>query len=160
MNRNIGQPESKIEIKQVKFNDLCAESAWQSMIEEYSDESRIVGMPYPECQNDMYVSMEQHGAFRCIAAYCDGELAGFCHLLISVLPHYGRVVATTESIFVRSKYRAYGVGLALIRWIERYSKNEEAIALLFSAPKGGRMEQLMPSLGYTNTNVVFFKAFA
>jgi GNAT superfamily N-acetyltransferase len=144
-------------IERVKFADLESHPSWLPMLDEYADECQLAGMPRAECQSDMYRAMEQYGALHSHAVYVGDDLAGFCFLLISTLPHYGKVVGTTESIFVRQAYRHTGAGLALVRAIEKYAREQEAIAMIFSAPKGGRMEQLMPALGYANTNLVFFK---
>ena len=154
------ESQASARIERIRFEDLSSDPAWLPMLDEYANECSIAGMPRPDYQPDMYRAMEQHGALHLHAAYIGDTLVGFCTLLISVLPHYGQVVATTESIFVASDHRHSGVGLALLRTVERYAKEQEAVAIMFSTPRNGRMEQIMPALGYTNTNLVFFKSLA
>jgi hypothetical protein len=42
--------------------------------------------------------------------------------------------------------------------MEFIARDMGAIGILVSAPMGGRLNELMPNIGYSHTNEVFFKA--
>ena len=69
-------------------------------------------------------------------------------------------LAVVESYFVASKHRKSGAGLALLREAERIASDRGAHALLVSAPHGGRLADVMPRVGYRETNRVFFRSLA
>jgi GNAT superfamily N-acetyltransferase len=144
----------------IAFNDLEADPYWHQLVAEYAQECHVAGMPPCEYQGDIYRGLETTGRVRLIAAYIDGVLVGFCNLLVSVLPHYGKVVGTAESIFVGKAHRGTGAGLGLIRMAEQVCAEAGAVGMLMSSPANGSMERLMPTLGYTHSNTVFFKALA
>lgn len=150
--------DAEVAYRRIAFEQLESDPSWPRIVAEYADECRIAGMPPCECQGDMYRMMESHGSLHVIGAYVGGELIGFCHLIVSKLPHYGRLAGTAESIFVLKERRGTGAGLGLLKWAERVAQENGAVALLMSAPAGGSMERLMPMVGYRHTNTVFFKA--
>jgi GNAT superfamily N-acetyltransferase len=86
-------------------------------------------------------------------------LVGFVVVLTAKLPHYGSTVAIAESLFVASQARKTGAGLALIRAAEAVAREQNSPAILFSAPSGGRLDTLMPRLGYRETNRVYMRSF-
>jgi GNAT superfamily N-acetyltransferase len=79
-------------------------------------------------------------------------------VLKPVIPHYGVAIAVTESFFVGKEYRKSGAGLKLLRAAEAHA--EGAPGLLVSAPVGGTLAEVLPHLGYRETNRVFFKELA
>ena len=93
-------------------------------------------------------------------AVYDGKPAGFVTVLTPVLPHYGKKLATIESLFVAKAYRRYGLGRALMEAVEEYSKGVGCVGILYSAPYGGRLEKVLElSKAYRKTNSVFFRGF-
>lgn len=144
--------------KSISFDQLESDPSWPMIVAEYADECRIAGMPACEYQGDMYRMLESQGVMHLIGAYVGDTLVGFCNLLLTRLPHYGKVVGTMESMFVAKNWRKSGAGIGLIREAERVSANGGAVAVLMTAPTGGSMERLMPMVGYRHTNTVFFKA--
>jgi GNAT superfamily N-acetyltransferase len=104
----------------------------------------------------MYQVMEDSGLMKCFGLYDGPRVVGFASVLTSVLPHYGKLVATVESIFVDAEYRG-GFGSAqLIRAIEAFAGASGCVVILYSAPAGGALED---SFGgrpeYERTNSVF-----
>lgn len=146
------------EYRLISFDELESDPQWPGLVAEYANECHIAGMPPCDYQGDIYRAMETTGMVRLIGAYIDGTLVGFCNLIISVLPHYGKVVGTSESLFVGTAHRSTGAGLGLVKAAERECVSAGAIAMLMSAPAHGSMERLMPRIGYRHTNTVFFKA--
>lgn len=147
-------------IKQVTAAELSGDPRFAELIEEYADESAIAGMPRPNCQLGMYRHLEMIGQFHMLAAYVEGELIGFLTIVVSVLPHYGKRVATTESYFVTQSHRKGGPGLDLLRAAEWLAKALGAVGILVSAPHGGKLARVMPKARYKHTNEIFFKELA
>ncbi len=144
--------------KLVTFDQLESDPSWPDMVAEYAQECRIAGMPPCDYQGDMYRIMESQGIMHMIGAYVGDTLVGFCFMLVTRLPHYGRLVGAMESMFVAKDWRKSGAGIGLIREAERISASAGAVAVLMTAPTGGSMERLMPMVGYRHTNTCFFKA--
>lgn len=145
------------EIRRVLYSDLNKMPEFSPMVERYADESAIPGMPRPNRQSQMYLHMEQANLIHWAGAFVDGRLVGFVSLLASVLPHYGAMVGTTESFFVEPEYRKTGAGKMLLREAEKIAASLGAVALLVSAPSGGRLEAVLPRSGYQESNRVFFR---
>ena len=128
------------EIRRVLYSEMNKMPGFLEMVERYADESAIPGMPRPNRQNQMYLQMEQAGLIHWAGAFVGVQLVGFVSLLVSVLPHYGATVGTTESFFVDPEYRKTGAGKMLLREAEKIAASLGAVALLVSAPSGGRLE--------------------
>jgi hypothetical protein len=147
-------------IKQVTCEELASDPKFIELIEEYADESAIAGMPRPNYQFGLYRMMEMAGGFQLIAAYVEDVLVGFLTMSVTVLPHYGKSVATVESYFVTQSRRSGGPGLDLLFAAEWLAKALGAVGMLVSAPKGGKLSHVMPKVKYKHTNEVFFKELA
>jgi GNAT superfamily N-acetyltransferase len=131
-----------------------------ALLEEYGAESSIGGIGPQSAQFETYAQWEAIGILRMLGAFRQDELVGLVIVLCSVLPHYGKKVATTESFFVTQSARKSGVGLRLLREAERVARDWGAVGFLVSAPVGGQLEKVLPCAGYVNTNHVFFKGLA
>jgi len=123
----------------------------------YQRESSIPGLGPCNVQLDKYRQLEAAGALHTFVAYRGPDLVGFLSMIVTVLPHYGALVATTESFFVAEDARAGGTGMKLLRRAEDHARGLGAVGLLVSAPHGGRLAKIMPRAGYQETNRVFFR---
>ena len=126
------------------------------LLEAYAKECRIAALGDLEPQWGVYSLLENTGMLRGFGVYAGTEMVGFASLLISVLPHYGALTATVESLFVMRGYRRRGAGSALLRHMEKVAKAEGCRAILYSAPAGGQLEALLDKR-YARTNSVFCK---
>ena len=149
-----------ITIRHCKASELLDAPNRHELWDEYASESSIKGLPKPVVQLDMYRKLEEAEVLRLIGAFADGVLIGFVSVLTSVVPHYGVVIAITESFFVAKAYRKSGAGWRLLLEAESYAKEVNSPGLLISAPFGGRLAEVLPKAGYAETNRVFFKRFA
>jgi GNAT superfamily N-acetyltransferase len=129
-----------------------------ALLEAYGEESAIVGIGAPSAQLDAYRAMEAAGLAHLIAAFVDGAMVGFINILIGPLPHYGTVIATTESFFVSPAHRKSGAGMFLLREAESLAHERGATGLLVSAPSGGRLDAVLSRSNYRETNRVYFRA--
>jgi hypothetical protein len=127
-------------IRPVSYATILDDPNWPALLAEYAAECSIPELGAPSPQRDLYELLEKSGVFQAFGVY-DGEtLVGFACVLIYVLPHYGAKIAATESIFVQKNYP---LGTALMSHIERYAKEKDSSAFLYSAPVGSRFDRML-----------------
>ena len=125
------------------------------MIDEYSQECSIVGMTKPKPNIGSYLTIEKTGLLKSLGVYSNDKMVGFSVIIQQNIPHYNALVSVVESVFIAKAYRKYNVGNRLIKEIENIWSN--SIGILITAPFNGSLVKLLPRLGYTTTNIVFFK---
>ena len=128
------------------------------LLDEYAKECSIAGIGQTNPQFDSYKALEAAGLLRLIGAFDDKRLLGFVSVMTTVLPHYGKQLSVTESLFCAQEARQYGIGSLLILAAESLADELGSVGLMVSAPVGGRLEKLLPHVGYSKTNSVFFKS--
>lgn len=148
------------DIRKCSIPELENAANIKDLLAEYAAESAIAGLPAPSAKFDMYRSLEESGALHVIGAFSSELLIGYITVLAPVLPHYSAVVAVTESFFVAKEHRKSGAGIKLLREAESYAKTKGSPGLLVSAPFGGDLAEVLPRVGYEETNRVFFKSFS
>lgn len=129
-----------------------------ALLAEYAAESANDEIGPVSPQLATYRVMEASGIFHAFAARRGDKLIGFLFLLVPTLPHFGKVVGVTESFFVAAAHRKSGAGTQLRLAAEEAAQAAGAVGILMSAPSGGRLAQVMPRVGYRETNRTFFKA--
>jgi len=145
-------------ISKVSFKDLHEAPNFNDLLEEYIDESANPLLPSPKYQVDTYYALESAGVLHCLASYTqDSVLSGFLTLIVTPMPHYGAIIAASESYFVGGAYRQSGAGLKLLDAAEDLAKELGAAGVLVSAPVGGKLEEVLPRAGYAHTNQLFFR---
>lgn len=147
-----------ITIRHVSFAEIEASPTFRALLDEYGQESAIPEFGTQSIQRDIYLALEQSGATRVLAAFHGDELIGFVSVVVSVIPHFGKMSATTESFFVGRAHRKTGAGMALLREAEKHAAAMGAIGLFVCAPVASRLAKVMPHIGYRETNHVFFRA--
>ena len=145
-------------IRQCTISELEAAPNIHDLLAEYAEESSIAGLPTPAAQVETYRAIESSGALHIIAAFEGDLLIGYITVLSTVLPHYNEVVSVTESYFVSKEHRSSGAGLKLLRSAERFAREIGSLGLLVSAPTGGALSDVLPRVGYKETNRVFFRS--
>jgi GNAT superfamily N-acetyltransferase len=146
-----------IQIKPVSSADVLA---CHDLIAEYSPECSIPAIGEINPQADAYAAMEKAGLLHSFMVLEDGEKIGFAMVVTPVMPHYGKRVASVESLFVTKERRGSGAGLELMRVIEKFVEKLGCVGILYSSPAGGQLERLLEaSKGYQRTNAVFFRRF-
>lgn len=148
---------SGISIRPCTASEVIGNPAFPALRAEYAAESAVRGLPDPAEKEALYTLMEANGAFQLFGAFLGAELVGFVAVLAPELPHYGRIIAVTESLFVAAAHRKTGAGMALIRRAERHARQIGSPGLLVSAPSGGRLCAILPRIGYHETNRAFLK---
>ena len=131
----------------------------KELLQEYAKECSIPEIGQINPRADLYTTMEKSGMFSIFGAFSGDVLVGFAALLIYVLPHYGRKIATPESLFVAKAYRSGAIGSDLMQTIEDYATQEGCAAILYSAPHGGQLERVLALREpYRRTNSTFCRS--
>lgn len=130
------------------------------LLAEYAAEAANHEIGAPNPQWPAYRAMEATGMFHTFGAFRDGQLAGFLFLMTPVLPHFGKKVGVTESFFVGAAHRKSGAGTQLRLAAEDAARAAGAVGIIMSAPTGGKLDQVLPHVGYRETNRTFFKGLA
>jgi GNAT superfamily N-acetyltransferase len=147
-------------IRACTVSDIMGDPAFPDLGEEYAAEAAVAGLPPPNARMQTYLHLEALGMLHAFGAIHGNTLGGFISLLAPVLPHYGLTIAVCESFFVAADYRHTGAGLRLLKAAEDKTKELGSPGLLVSAPYGGKLFEVLPRCGYTETSRVFFKKVA
>lgn len=135
--------------------------ACTELIAEYAAECSIPAIGEINPQHDAYATMEKAGLLQSFMVGADGINVGFAIVLTPILPHYGKRIATLESLFVTKESRSSSAGRELMRTVEKYAEDAECIGILYSAPAGGQLEGLLNARKeYQRTNAVFYRSLA
>lgn len=153
----VSAPAANTILRNGTLDDLEHAPNFDDLIAQYEDEAKIIGLPARQPNWAMYRAMEQAGAFHVICAHRDGELVGFATLIASIVPHYGVLMCTSESIFVVKAHRKGGLGLRLLRAAQAKAKELGAQALFVSAPSEGALAKVLPRVGFKETNRSYFR---
>lgn len=144
-------------VEGISYADLTALPNFAMLIEQYAHECGVPELGPANPQHDIYEALEQAGAMRFIVARLGDKAIGFCCLTASRVPHFGTVVAHTESLFIAPPYRATGAGLMLMREAERVAAGMGATAMFIGAPIGSTLDRLLRATDYRPTTVAHFK---
>ncbi len=148
-----------MDIRRVGFTTVLSHT---ELIDEYTAECSITAIGPIDPQSHIYQAMENAGVSQCFGAFIDGKIVGFCNVLTTVLPHYGRKMATIESLFVSKAHRDTSAGRELMAAVEAHAKDAGCVGILYSAPAGGKLEELLSLKwkSYKHTNTVFYRPLA
>lgn len=149
-----------IVVRKCTLAEAQGNANFPALAREYAAESAIAGLPPPDEKIAAYHAIEASGIFHIFGAFLGETLVGFVAVLLPVIPHYGIAVGMTESFFVASEHRKSGAGIKLLRAAERLAHDAGSPALMVSAPFGGRLAEVLPGLGYRETNRVFMRELA
>lgn len=149
-----------LEIRSTTVAELEAALYFDTLLNEYANESAIHGLPHPKAKMELYKLMETSGMLKTIGAWVDNRIVGFITVLTCILPHYSDYVSVTESFFVSKIERCTGAGMQLLRRAEALARELNSKGLLVSAPTGGTLAEVLELTDYRETNRVFFKGFA
>src|SRR5207302_758034 len=90
-------PDCTVEIRPISYTEILDAAA---LLAEYSAECSIPEIGTPNPQREMYAKMESCGLMHSFGAFEGDDLVGFATILVCVLPHYGKKIATVESLFL------------------------------------------------------------
>jgi GNAT superfamily N-acetyltransferase len=148
-----------ITIKPASFREILNAPEANKLFAEYAEECSLPELGHFNPQQAMYQQMENSGLLKCFVVRSGERLVGFAALLLYVLPHYGRKIATTESIFIARAYRTGCAGAELLGFIEAYAKQNGCVAVLYTAPAGSQFDRLL-GLTRRHSNNVYVRSLA
>lgn len=150
-----------LSVRRCSCADVMENPAFPALADEYAEECRIAGLPWPDGKLQTYQYIERSGTFQPLGAFIDDSVVGFAAILAPVIPHYGVTIAVTESLFVGKAFRKTGAGLLLLRAAEAYAREVGSPGMLISAPSGGILDRLLTvRKGFRETNRAYFKEFS
>lgn len=142
-------------IRAVSYAAILDDPNWPKLLEEYSAECSLPELGPAVPQRELYATLEASGGFQAFGVYGAGGLVGFATVLVYVLPHYGKKIATTESIFVAKEYTGVTPALLMLN-LHEHARNSGCSEFMYSAPKGSRFDQrLSQSKTARHTNNVY-----
>lgn len=149
-----------LEVHPISYVEIL-DPANSALLAEYSTECSIPEIGTPNPQRDTYARMESSGLMHSFGAFDGDTLVGFATVLVCVLPHYGKKIATVESLFLAKSHRHGSAGRELMAEIESWVKSEQCAGMLYNARAGSSLERLLSSLPkYQRTNSVFLWSVA
>jgi GNAT superfamily N-acetyltransferase len=151
----------KLVIQPVTIDEIFNSPIFPQLLDEYIEEgtrdpSLLGSLPNREA----YLYLERNGMIAPLGVFFDGGLVGFCIVMFSGNLHASnRLVASTESLFVGSAWRAGGAGIKLLRAAEQLAIDRGSTGLYVTAPAGGRLEKVLPRIGFHEVSRVFHSNF-
>ena len=150
-----------IRIYPISFAYILGHPDRKRLLDEYAAECAQPELGETCPQPALYEVMEKSDTLRVFGVFEGEKLIGFAALLLYVLPHYGKKVATTESIFISAEKRSTGAGAKLLQFIERYAEQNGCKAVLYTAPTHSQFSRVLEAQDrYRHSNNVFIRAIA
>lgn len=149
-----------IDVRRCTVAELEAAPNLYEVIAEYEAESPVPELGEARPDIEAYRRLERLKTLYPIGAF-DGEmLAGFALPIATSVPHFSRLIVTSESFFVAKADRKRGVGLQLLAALEDVAYTVGARGLFISAPVGSVLAQVLRKRkSYRHSNEVFVKGF-
>lgn len=146
-----------LEIKQITFSEL--EKIWnfKHLVEEYLEETTIKDMPKGYIDSETYRKADSLNTFKVYAAYYAENLIGFMTTITMLSLHRGVLMTTCDAIFISKKYRSTGAGIKLIKTAVSTAKEAGSFGVLFTAPVGGSLDDLLLKMDCDKVQHVYLK---
>ncbi len=146
-------------IAAVPFRKILDDPSAGTLLAEYEAECELPELGPTKPQPQLYEMMEKSGNMQAFGVYEGETLVGFAVVIVYPLPHYGKTIAATESIFISAEHRKNGNYGRLKAHIVAYAKSRGCAAFQFTAPVGSRFEQVLNlTPACRRSNSVFIEA--
>ncbi len=132
-----------MEIRDARYSEILRDPNAQALVREYSNECSLPELGEARPQAHIYEALERGGSMQSYGLYEGEHLIGFAVLLFYPLPHYGKLIAATESIFIAAEHRGNGNGEQLLKFIESVARERGCAAVQYSVPVGSRFGRLL-----------------
>lgn len=126
------------------------------IIAEYTAESGNPDLGSAMPSQQQYEQMESSGILSVLGAFEGDSLVGFVSVVVTMYPHFGKLVGSVESIWLRKNKRAGGAGLRLLKAAFANAKERGAVGCYLGARFGSRQHKLYERL-FQPMNVLFWK---
>ena len=107
-----------------------------------------------------YARLDAEGILRIFTVRDDGELVGYCVLVVSRSLHYkDHIFANNDVVFVLPDKRANATGYKLIKYAEDYCKNNNISLLNINTKVHIPFDNLMIGMGFNFIERIYSKCF-
>ena len=131
-----------MKIEQIPVSQIFAHKDFSKVVEAYCSESGNPDLGSAMPSLEWYERMEGAGLFRICGAFDDDRLVGVVSVTAVFYPHFGKVVASCESIWLDKDYRKGTTGLRLINKAKAMAKEMGAVGIYFGAREDSRLSQM------------------
>ena len=107
-----------------------------------------------------YALLDSLGILHIFAARKDGQLIGYCVVMISKsIHHKDHVFASTDVIYVKPEYRKTATGSELIQFAESHCKENGVSLMTLNMKTQFPFDKLMTRMGFNLLERVYHKCF-
>lgn len=107
---------------------------------------------------DAYETLEEDGTLKIFTARDDKTLIGYFVVFCRPHIHYkDHVFAYNDVVFLKAEYRKAGVGAELLRFAEKWLKEDKVSVLVVNTKRHKPFDNLLVDLGYTHTENIYTK---
>lgn len=144
-------------IREVPIATVLRAPEAKELFRLYAEECSLPELGQASPHDELYETLAAKAGMKSLAVFEGDELVGFATVLSYTVPHYGKKVAATESIFIAPGHRA-GLGSELLAAIETDSRRSGCAVVLYSAPCGSRFARMLSlSSRYRHSNQVYLR---
>jgi GNAT superfamily N-acetyltransferase len=145
------------EIEEISAREFLSDADCLRLVSAYREECAKppFGDSVPCLQ--AYEAMEGVKAYHLAKLVLNSKPIGFCGITIFVVPHFSKVCASVESLYLTPEYRKGTNGLRLLNWAKRKAKSLGAVGLTLTAVEGTRLEQIAFRLGKKTSHNFFLE---
>lgn len=147
-----------MEIRQIKTEELFSQAGFKRLCAEYALESGNPDLGSGNPCFEHYKRLEEQGILSIVAAFNDEGLIGFAEVSVLTHPHYGKLIGSIGTMWLKKEARKGPAGLRLIRKLMRVAESKGAVGVYCTAPFGSRLELLYERL-FKRTDSVFWAKF-
>ena len=107
---------------------------------------------------DTYEVLEQEGTLKVFTVRDDKNLIGYFAVFCRPHIHYkDHVFAYNDVVFLKAEYRKAGVGAELLRFAEKWLKEDKISVLVVNTKRHKPFDSLLENLGYNHTENIYTK---
>lgn len=132
----------RMKIEPIPIKKLFEHPQFDEVVADYCNESGNPDLGSAMPTLEWYQRMEDAGLFQCCAAFDADRLVGIVTVVVTLYPHFGKLVGSVESIWLHKDYRKGVAGLRLINEAKRVAKDMGAVGVYFGARDGSRLARL------------------
>jgi GNAT superfamily N-acetyltransferase len=104
-----------------------------------------------------YLELDALGVHYAVLAFDCNELIGYNSMLITESPHNRKIIATTDTIFIKKEYRKGGLGTQMIKIAEEEAKKRGASDIMVTFKNSDNHPEIVKELGFFSYETIYAK---
>ena len=145
-------------IRPVSYREILDAPNARELLAEYEAECALPELAPADPQPQLYEMMEKAGHYHVFGIFGEDVLIGFIGMIDWPVPHYGKHIVSTESLFVMDEYRSAGLWNQMHEFIKQYGRQHGCSALQIVAPAWSRLALLLQASSKIRlSNLVFIE---